>query len=45
MNIKLLNDHGDVIDLNGNNWSFTLVFEYLYNLKGIWVSLFYIFNL
>ena len=35
MNIKLLNDHGDVIDLNGNNWSFTLVFEYLYNLKGI----------
>jgi hypothetical protein len=35
MNIKLLNDHGDVIDLNGNNWSFSLVFEYLYNLKGI----------
>jgi len=35
MNIKLLNDHGDVIDLNGNNWSFTLVFEYLYNMKGI----------
>lgn len=35
MNIKLLNDHGDVINLNGNNWSFSLVFEYLYNLKGI----------
>ena len=35
LNIKLLNDHGDVIDLNGNNWSFTLLFEYLYNLKGI----------
>ena len=35
MNIKLLNDHGDVIDLNGNNWQFSLVFEYLYNLKGI----------
>ena len=35
MNIKLLNDHGDVIDLNGNNWSFTLIYEYLYNLKGI----------
>jgi len=35
MNIKLLNDHGDVIDLNGNNWSFSLIFEYLYNLKGI----------
>ena len=35
MQIKLLNDHGDVIELNGNNWTFTLVFEYLYNLKGI----------
>ena len=35
MNIQLVNDHGDVIDLNGNNWSFSLVFEYLYNMKGI----------
>ena len=35
MNIKLLNDHGDVINLNGSNWSFSLVFEYLYNMKGI----------
>lgn len=35
MSIKLLNDHGDVINLNGSNWSFSLVFEYLYNMKGI----------
>ena len=35
MRIQLLNDHGDVIDLNGTNWSFSLIFEYLYNLKGI----------
>jgi len=35
MNIKLLNDHGDVINLNGSNWSFSLIFEYLYNMKGI----------
>ena len=35
MQIQLLNDHGDVIDLNGTNWSFSLIFEYLYNLKGI----------
>lgn len=35
VNIKLLNDHGDVINLNGSNWSFSLVFEYLYNMKGI----------
>ena len=35
MRIRLLNDHGDVIDLNGTNWSFSLIFEYLYNKKGI----------
>ena len=35
LKIQLLNDHGDVIDLNGNNWSFSLVFEYLYNMKGV----------
>ena len=35
LRIQLLNDHGDVINLNGNNWSFSLVFEYLYNPKGI----------
>ena len=35
MNIKLLNDHGDVLDLNGANWSFSLTCEYLYNFNGI----------
>lgn len=35
LEIKLLNDHGDVVDLNGANWSFSIIFEYLYNLKGI----------
>ena len=35
LRIQLLNDHGDVINLNGNNWSFSLVFEYLYNMKGV----------
>ena len=28
--IKLCNDKGDVVDLNGNNWSFQLVCEQLY---------------
>jgi hypothetical protein len=31
--IKLCNDKGDVVDLNGNNWSFQLVCEQLYR-KG-----------
>ena len=35
LRIQLLNDHGDVINLNGNNWSFSLIFEYLYNMKGV----------
>ena len=35
VNVKLLNDHGDVINLNGSNWSFSLIFEYLYNMKGL----------
>ena len=35
MNIKLLNDHGDVLDLNGANWSFSMTCEYLYNFNGI----------
>jgi len=35
MNIKLLNDHGEVLDLNGANWSFSLTCEYLYNFNGI----------
>jgi hypothetical protein len=30
MTITLLNDKGDVVDLNGSNWSFSLVCEQLY---------------
>ena len=29
--VRLLNDKGDVIDLNNANWNFSLVVEYLYN--------------
>mgnify|MGYP000055955600 CR=1 FL=1 len=32
--IKLINDKGDVVDLNGNNWSFQLVCEQLYRGGG-----------
>ena len=28
--VKLINDKGDVVDLNGANWSFQLVCEQLY---------------
>lgn len=35
LRIRLLNDHGDIVNLNGANWSFSFVFEYLYNLKGV----------
>ena len=35
LRIQLLNDHGDVINLNGSNWSFSLAFDYLYDMKGI----------
>ena len=31
MSIKLLNDKGGVLDLNGSNWSFSLIAEQLYN--------------
>jgi len=31
MSIQLMNDRGDIIDLNGANWSFSLIAEYLYN--------------
>ena len=31
MSIKLLNDKGGVVDLNGSNWSFSLIAEQLYN--------------
>jgi hypothetical protein len=30
ISIKLINDKGDVVDLNGANWSFQLVCEQLY---------------
>jgi hypothetical protein len=30
MNITLLNDHGEVVDLNGANWSFSFICEQLY---------------
>jgi len=29
LSVKLMNDRGDVIDLNGTNWSFTLICEIL----------------
>lgn len=35
LKIQLLNDHGDVVNLNGANWSFSFVFEYLYNMRGL----------
>lgn len=35
LRIQLLNDHGDVIDMNGSNWSFSFAFDYLYDMKGI----------
>jgi hypothetical protein len=30
MSIKLMNERGDVVDLNGSNWSFSLMCEQLY---------------
>ena len=30
MSIKLINDKGDIVDLNGSNWSFSLICEQLY---------------
>jgi hypothetical protein len=35
LNVQLLNDGGDILNLNGSQWSFSLVFEYLYNFKGL----------
>jgi len=32
LNIQLMNDHGEVINLNGANWSFSMVCEYLYSI-------------
>jgi hypothetical protein len=31
MSVKLINDKGSVLDLNGVNWSFSLIAEQLYN--------------
>ena len=31
MSIQLVNDKGDIVDLNGSDWSFSLVCEQLYN--------------
>ena len=33
MSVKLVSDRGDVVDLNGANWSFSLICETLNNLK------------
>jgi hypothetical protein len=30
MTVKLLGDRGNVVDLNGANWSFSLICEQLY---------------
>jgi hypothetical protein len=35
MTIKLINDRGDVVDLNGSNWSFSLICEQLYQQKSV----------
>ena len=28
--VQLVNDHGDIVNLNGTNWSFSIICEYLY---------------
>ena len=33
LSIKLQNDKGDIVDLNGSNWSFSLLCEQLYRNK------------
>jgi hypothetical protein len=33
MSVKLMTDRGDVVDLNGSNWSFSLICEQLYQQK------------
>jgi hypothetical protein len=35
MAVRLMNDRGDVVDLNGANWSFSLMCEQLYQQKSI----------
>jgi hypothetical protein len=31
MTVKLMTDKGNILDLNNQNWSFTLITEQLYN--------------
>jgi hypothetical protein len=33
MTVKLINDKGEVVDLNGANWSFSFICEQLYQQK------------
>jgi hypothetical protein len=33
MSVQLINDRGNIVDLNGANWSFSLVCEQLYKNK------------
>ena len=35
MSVKLVSDRGDIVDLNGSNWSFSLLCEQLYQQKPI----------
>ena len=35
LTIQLLNDRGDVVDLNGANWSFSFICEQLYQQKSV----------
>ena len=35
MSVKLMNERGDVVDLNGSNWSFSLMCEQLYQQNTI----------
>jgi hypothetical protein len=34
MSVQLVNDRGDIVDLNGGNWSFSMICEALYNRAG-----------
>jgi hypothetical protein len=35
LSIQLINDRGDIVDLNGADWSFSFIFEQLYQKKSI----------
>jgi len=35
MSVKLMNERGDVVDLNNTNWSFSLICEQLYQQKSL----------